>query len=207
MHAREIRNLREQCAGAAAFTKARARHTRHVLLLAQTKYVYALRSDAFFNVRARIRAMPPARRTATGKHQTCVLMTTGGCCPMYIVRPRWKRKVEERARWKQAWTERMQNTILDSDLVHVCTHVCMYARWKIAALNASGTLGTSLELHPFSGDLGLSSDKRYIPRCYQVIYGVRRVIEMSRRPWKSKPQIQAVYWSAKIREDLRSMAR
>jgi len=123
MHAREIRNLREQCAGAAAFTKARA---RHVLLLAQTKYVYALRSDAFFNVRARVRTMPPARRTATGKHQTCVLMTTGGCCPMYIVRPRWKRKVEERARWKQAWTERMQNTILDSDLVHVCTHVCMY---------------------------------------------------------------------------------
>lgn len=37
-------------------------------------------------------------------------------------------------------------------------HTRMYARWKIAALNASGTLGTSLELHPFSGDLRLSSD-------------------------------------------------
>lgn len=34
------------------------------------------------------------RRTATGKHQTCVLMTTGGCCPMYIGTTEVKWKVE-----------------------------------------------------------------------------------------------------------------
>jgi len=64
----------------------------------------------------------------------------------------------------------------------------MYARWKTAALNASGTLGTSLELHPFSGDLSLSSDKQYTPRlgCHEVIYGVRRVIEMSDRENQSR---------------------
>lgn len=86
-------------------------------------------------------------------------------------------------------------------------HTYMYARRKIAALSARGTLGTSLELHPFSGDLSLSSDKQYTPRlrCHEVIYGVCRVIGMSGRPWKSKPQVETAYWSARIREDLRSM--
>lgn len=45
-------------------------------------------------------------------------------------------------------------------------------------LKAGETLDTSLELHPFSGDLSLSSDKQYTPRlrCHEVIYGVCRVI-------------------------------
>ena len=43
----------------------------------------------------------------------------------------------------------------------LCMYTHMYLRWKIAALNASGTLGTPLELHPFSRETSVSSDKLY----------------------------------------------
>lgn len=55
--------------------------------------------------------------------------------------------------------DRGQNTILGLDPVYVCMYTHMYQRWKIAELNASGTLGTPLELHPFSRETSASSDK------------------------------------------------
>jgi len=107
-------------------------------------------------------------------------------------------------RLRGGWEEGKHDIRFGSGL---CMHTYMYARRKIAALSANGTLGTSLELHPFSWDLSLSSDKQYTPRLryHEVIYGVCRVIGMSGRPWKSKPQVETAYWSARIREDLRSM--
>ena len=62
------------------------RHTHDIIHHANE--VYALRSDALFNPRARTRAVThwcAVRHTATSKHQTCVLITTSGCCLMYIV--------------------------------------------------------------------------------------------------------------------------
>lgn len=67
---------------------------------------------------------------------------------------------------------------------HKHTYVYMCATEDLGAKRERNALGTSLELHPFSGDLSLSSDKQYTPhlRCHEVINGVCQVIGMSGRP-------------------------
>lgn len=65
----------------------------------------------------------------------------------------------------RGWREREgrgQNTILGlGQPMYAGTHICTVAsrRRKIAELSTSGTLGTPLELHPFSRETSVSPDK------------------------------------------------